>query len=191
VDIKTKAYLDLFPYASAETHQKILEHHKNNGGMSRYRKIPLYLEWAGLKNSQDVVLSYEKRFASLVVDAVLASPWIPGVESILHRKTSTQKYVVVTGTPQEEIQEILHRLKIDSLFDRVYGAPKEKPDAIRETLMDWRVRKDKAIIIGDSESDYVAAKENGISFLYRDSGEASEFFKRYNGDRILNFVGMI
>lgn len=170
---------------------KIQEHHKENGGMSRYKKIPIYLEWNGIYPSTEVVAEYEKKFAELVIESVISSAWIGGVEKVIRNKNQNQKFVIITGTPQEEIEIILERLNINTIFDFIFGAPMEKTDAIRETLKEFRINKEKALMIGDSRSDFVASMDNGINFLFRDSGEENEFSKSYDGPRIQNFEGMI
>ena len=40
VDIKTEAFLSLFQCFGSETTDRIRRHHPDNGGMSRFEKIP-------------------------------------------------------------------------------------------------------------------------------------------------------
>ncbi len=190
VAIKTNAYLDLFSTSPDEIKNKIQEHHAKNGGISRFKKIPLYMEWAGIPISTHAIESFILKFSEIVEDAVVASPWIPGVEKVLYCKNKHQLYFIVTGTPQIEIESILIRLKINKYFDRVYGAPIEKKDAIREALNDFSLSTKECLMIGDSETDYLAAKESGVNFWLRSNGE-DEFSKEWNGTMLMNFEGIL
>jgi phosphoglycolate phosphatase-like HAD superfamily hydrolase len=160
------------------------------GGISRFEKIPLYLDWAGLPRSSFDIKNYLDRFAILVVQRVISSPWIPGVEQYLNGKPMFQKFVIVTGTPENEILEILKELKIDRLFDRVYGAPTKKEEAINLTLEEFQIEKESSILVGDSKTDWLAAQTTGIDFLYKES-ESTEFSSQFKGNKIKDFLGLI
>nr|WP_280529896.1 HAD hydrolase-like protein [Leptospira yanagawae] len=190
VNVKTEAYLSLFPNIAKETLHRIRNHHLNYGGISRFEKIPLYLEWAGLPSSSFDIKKYLDQFEIFVVQRVIASPWIPGVEEFLKRKPLSQKFVIVTGTPENEILEIIKELNIDMLFDRVYGAPTEKEKAINLTLEEFHIDKESSILIGDSKTDWLAAQSTGIDFLYKES-ELDEFSKQFKGNKIRDFLGLI
>ena len=47
VSLKSDAFSELFSSSDKAVVNKINEHHELNGGVSRYEKIPLYLEWSG------------------------------------------------------------------------------------------------------------------------------------------------
>ena len=76
-------------------------------------------------------------------------------------------HILVTATPTEEINEILKALNIRHFFSNVYGAPQAKSHVIEETLRTLDVGFNRAIMLGDSESDYRAAEENNVLFLLR------------------------
>ncbi|TGM31729.1 HAD family hydrolase [Leptospira biflexa] len=186
VDIKTGAYCKLFQNASVEVLEKIKRHHLVNGGISRYEKIPLYLEWSG--RSLDLLEEFIQNFESLVVQTVISSDWIPGVEEIIRNNPYKQKFILVTGTPQSEIELILKELKISNSFEDIYGAPFAKDIAIAISLTKFAIEKGDALLVGDSESDWKAATKNGINFLLRNDDLGIEFVSKYTGDRIKDFT---
>jgi hypothetical protein len=47
--IRAAAFFQLFEPYGSKVAKRVLRHHSNNGGMSRYNKIPIYLEWANQK----------------------------------------------------------------------------------------------------------------------------------------------
>ena len=73
----------------------------------------------------------------------------------------------MTATPAEEIEEILHALNIRHFFYKIYGSPGSKSDAINEVLKELKTGSEHAIMLGDAESDYSAAKENDVLFFLR------------------------
>ena len=112
VDVKTAAFLSLFPNASESTLEKISKHHLANGGMSRFEKIPLYLKWSGLSADEATVAQYCSIFSIKVCQAVIDSRWVSGVLEYLASNHSRQKFALITGTPIDEIEFILGELII-------------------------------------------------------------------------------
>ena len=53
LDIKADAFESLFSKFGNDISQKIRKHHDKNSGISRFEKIPLYLEWAGMDASKE------------------------------------------------------------------------------------------------------------------------------------------
>jgi HAD superfamily hydrolase (TIGR01549 family) len=102
-----------------------------------------------------------------VQQSVIDSEWVPGFLNFIERYQITKKHILVTATPKEEIEEILQDLNIRHFFYKIYGAPVYKSAAISETLRFLKTKPEHAIMLGDSESDYLAAKENNVLFLLR------------------------
>ena len=167
VDVKTRAFMELFQPHGAAISEKVRDHHEANGGMSRYEKIPLYLEWARQPTSSDNVQFFCERFSDIVFARVIDAPWVPGVrEYLLSRKLIKAMYLV-TATPQYEIEEILNVLNISNVFRKVYGSPIDKSVAIAEVIRLTDTSCAEAVLIGDSATDYRAALDNNISFVLR------------------------
>ena len=165
VDIKTNAFKELFLPYDDNVVEAICRHHEGNGGMSRFEKIPLYLSWVGEHITDKNIHFYCNKFSSIVVQRVVDSPWVPGVLELL--KSNSKKNVLVTATPYKEIRFILKKLNIDLLFSEIYGAPTNKTEAVSNVLKKLNIDPKKAIMIGDSDSDYKAATENKIEFILR------------------------
>lgn len=181
VDVKTSAFISLFPDAPDSILKKISQHHLRNGGMSRFEKIPLYLGWSGLNTDEAAVARYCNIFSEKVCQAVIDSKWVPGVFEYLACNYMHQKFVLITGTPIDEIEFILTELKIRNYFFQVHGAPKKKSPAIQESLEKFQINPKESISIGDSLEDYEAARENNVSFVLRVRGENLSLFKDYSG----------
>ena len=53
VSVKTDAFGKLFSNFGSKVSQKVVSHHINNGGMSRFDKIPIYLKFANLQVTKE------------------------------------------------------------------------------------------------------------------------------------------
>jgi HAD superfamily hydrolase (TIGR01549 family) len=165
--VKTSAYKKLFSRHGKKIVDLIDIHHKENGGLSRFEKIPLYLSWTKEPVTKKNVQNYTKHFSLLVKQSVVESPWVPGIKDFLEKNYDNKKFILVTATPKDEIDEILDTLGISNYFKAVYGAPLPKSDALSLALNKFNSDTRKTIMIGDSYSDYEAAKNNKIFFALR------------------------
>ena len=181
VDIKTKAYESLFmPYGS-DVSKLVKVHHEANGGMSRFDKMPVYLHFAGLKASESVVNDFCKRFSKSVMEGVIKSPWVPGVKEYLLDSNAQQLFVLITATPQTEIEIILDSLGISRCFKKVFGAPIKKEIAISNVIEFYDLNPSEVLMIGDSSSDLEAAKRNFVPFLLRKTLINADISAKYDG----------
>lgn len=167
VEVKSEAFERLFLPYGREVADRVRRHHEANGGMSRFDKIPIYLGWAGEPATEEMVREFCSRFAQAVQQAVIDAAWVPGVREYLETHHSRQCFVLVTATPLGEIQHILQVLGIARCFREVYGAPMPKAEAMRKVLQREQCLPERALAVGDSESDFRAAAENGVPFLLR------------------------
>lgn len=187
VEVKGKAFAKLFNSASRELVARILAHHVENGGMSRYEKIPLYLQWSGEFPTEDKVLDLCKKMESLVTEGVISSPWVAGVEAVLRKNPYKQRFVAVSATPFGELTYILHRLDLAACFLAIHGAPTSKAAAITKTMREQRSVPADCLMVGDAQVDLDAARVNGIPFLLRQHEGNTDMIKNFKGISINNF----
>jgi len=181
VDVKTEAYENLFLPYGVEIARHVRQHHEANGGVSRFDKIPLYLEWAGQSASTEQIEKCCQQFSQAVVQAVIDSPWVPGVHEYLEKHYMDQYFVLVTATPQDEIEKILGSLKLSHCFKEIFGAPTKKDLAIKEVLERLKCSPHEAVMVGDSESDLLAAQANSVPFLLRSTPLNARLQATYQG----------
>jgi len=167
LEVKSDAFEMLFESFGTDISKKIRKHHEDNGGMSRFDKLPIYLEWSGQSQSQELVDEYSDRFSSMVKMKVIASKWVPGVLEYIERNSGNQIFFLITATPQPEIEEIADKLDILQYFKVIFGSPTKKEHAINNVLEEYSITPDKAVMIGDSKSDYDAALVNHVPFVLR------------------------
>ena len=167
VDVKTTAFERLFLPYGKEIASRIRRHHEANGGVSRFDKIPLYLAWVGELASPEKVEAFCDRFSQVVLQAVIDATWVPGVREYLLQHFNEQYFVLVTATPQEEIEQVLAALELMHCFREVHGSPTKKASIIRAVLVRQKCKPEQALMIGDSETDRRAAQANLVPFLLR------------------------
>lgn len=188
VEVKTAVFVRLFEAFGTETAARVRAHHRRNGGMSRFEKMPLYLQWAGVTPHPQEVQRYCAAFAAAVRTAVIAADWVPGAREYLEAHRTRQRFALVTATPQEEIEDIAQALGIAEWFSDICGSPCAKLDAVTALLARWDCRRKDTLVIGDSDSDYGAALGAGLDFLLRRTPYNRPLQERYDGPQCENFL---
>jgi len=184
VDIKTQAFVKLFEPYGEVVMQKVKEHHEANGGMSRYKKIPLYLEWVDETCTSGRLNELSNAFSNIAFQGVVNSAWVPGAEKYLRDNTYNQVFVLVSATPEKELKSILKSLNLAAVFSAVYGAPVNKADAIRDVLDHSKTDAANCLMIGDAIADMEAAQVNNVPFLLRKHNSNRHIFINYNGNAV-------
>jgi len=161
---------------------QVRQHHEAHGGVSRYEKMPIYLGWSGEATTTENTQNFCDRFSDMVVQAVIDAAWVPGVREYLQANYTDQHFVLVTATPQEEMQQILDSLGIAHYFREVYGAPMPKATAIRDVLQRLQCPPEHALAVGDSETDLNAAELNNVPFMLRRTPLNQDLQDRFNGN---------
>ena len=128
-----------------------------------------------------------KQFGNIVKNKVVNSPWVPGAEGYLRNNPYQQIFILVSATPQEEMEEIIDSINLTKCFTSIFGFPVSKKNAIQETLIDQNISEKKCLMIGDAEVDYDAAIETNISFLLRRHNLNKKIFAGYKKDLIHDF----
>lgn len=190
VEVKTRAFVKLFQPYGDEVAERVRAHHEANGGMSRFDKLPLYLGWAGIEPTEDRVSAYCEQFSELALQGVIDAPWVPGVEDYLRSNPHRQIFVIVSATPQEELEQILRVLDLREPFVAVFGAPTSKKEAISMTLESYNIDPQHCLMIGDAKADWDAAQANQVPFLLRRHATNGRVFEHYTGDSVEDFIGL-
>ena len=176
VQVKGQAFYDLYEAHGTEIQNKVLDYHLNNGGVSRYDKIRHY-ETQLLKTapSETEIEEIAQRFSVLVEEKVAASPWVLGGREFLTKYSEVLPLYIASATPQEELERIVQKRGMSSYFDGVYGTPIKKAEHLKNIVQKKGWDAQEILMIGDTISDYNAAKEAGTQFLGRLLSEANPF----------------
>ena len=187
VRVKSEAFEKLFSSFGDKASKKVRRHHESNGGMSRFEKIPIYLEWVNLPSTPMVVGKFSNEFSKLVMQKVIDSEWGPGGLNFIENNYKIKNLFIVTATPQSEIEEIISRIGIAKCFKKIIGSPTNKSDAVSSIVDKFNININKSIMIGDSITDHKAATDNNISFILRKTPLNYHLQNKLNCDKIDNF----
>lgn len=175
-DIKTRAFRQLFGDRPAHV-EAIVQYHLANGGKSRYEKLHYIYEYI-LREPLTIEIEAElgKRFAALVVDDVLRSPFVPGAEAFLAEGAARWPLFVASGTPEGELRLIIERRGLQKYFRGVYGSPRGKVEILQALLGAHHWQPPELLFVGDAFNDWQAAAETGVGFVGRvAAGTANPF----------------
>lgn len=168
VNVKTKAFAEIFKPYGEEIVKKVIEHHEVNGGMSRFEKFKIYFkEYLGQEIDQRKVDILTAQFSRLVLQKVIDSPFVNGSYEFISSNYLNFAFYICTGTPTSEMEIILERKDLRKYFKGVYGSPEKKDNHVRNILNANNYKKNQVVFIGDALSDRDAAKSNGITFIAR------------------------
>lgn len=167
-DVKTRAFADLFAPYGPEIVDRVVAHHLANGGVSRFEKIRHYhRDLIGAPLDEEQVQEWCGRFSALVLDAVVAAPFVPGARELLEACHRRYPCFVVSGTPQEEMELIVRRKGLEEFFVEVHGSPRTKTEIVRQLLAAHRLDPAGVLFLGDAMADYEAAAAAGTAFVGR------------------------
>jgi len=168
VNVKTRAYSDLFKDEDEGTVRQIVAYHLKNAGVSRFEKFKVIYREILKKPLSDENFNFLcGQFSQLVVEKVISSPWVEGACEFLQNNKDLYSFFVVSGTPEDELKEIIRRRGMENYFDDVFGSPKTKDILLRELMEKYKFRPSELVFIGDAETDWAGARETGVPFIWR------------------------
>ena len=165
VNIKTDAFIELYRSYGKEIQSKVRTYHLENGGISRYQKFRFFeSQILGKKVTESRINDLADRFSALVKKKVISSKYIPGAIEFISKNKNKRQFIC-TGTPENEILEIIREKRIDTYFERVYGSPSTKTSIIKTIINECNISLDEYLFFGDAMTDYYAAHECKIKFV--------------------------
>lgn len=177
LDIKIRAFTELYKEYGPEVLERVLAHNREHGGVSRIQKIRYcHRELLGVQLEPEELMALGRRFSELVVDAVVASDWVDGARELLDGLVGRLPLFVVSGTPEPELHEIIERRGMVDYFVVARGSPPDKVTVINELLDAHDLPAERVLFVGDAMTDYDAAQATGLRFLGRvPPGEENPF----------------
>ena len=177
MNVKTDAFAKVFDPFGKDVVEKVVKHHIENGGISRYKKIKYYYEKYLNKNlSDDQLEKIAQDFSDIVVDKVIKSDWVNGAKEFLEKYHKKLDLYVISGTPQKEMELIIKKRNMEKYFKGVFGTPDTKPVIAKKIIKEKKYSNKNVLYVGDCLSDYNDALEAKISFLGRVPKEKNSIF---------------
>ena len=164
--IKSNAfYNSVLPYG-LQAAQAMLDFHKCNGGISRYKKYEHFFENIIKREIDDeCVKNLLAVYSEEVRKGLLTCEVSTAIEK-LKRQTPTSRWLIVSGSDQTELRSVLKLRQLSRYFDGgIYGSPDSK-DAILTREIENKNIVFPALFIGDSKYDYEASNRAGLDFVF-------------------------
>ncbi len=152
-------------FYSSELIGNCVDYFRKNFGKSRFHHIEHFLENilsvedCDKYKLKDSMLSH---FSEQCLELYSSAEITPGF--ILFIEQCDSKKYVASGSAQEELRTVLKKRGLAQYFDDIFGSPTPKSEIIKYILE--KEQNNKAIMIGDAESDMLAARDNNIDFAF-------------------------
>lgn len=138
--------------------------HLDHLSQPRNEKIREISETMDLKLGRAKLMQLGQYFGECVDAGIADCPLIPGAEHFLSVNREVRPLFVCSATPQDELEKIVERIGFGGFFQRIYGHPVAKEEALRSIATSLFCRPEHLLMIGDSESDREAARLAGTKF---------------------------
>lgn len=176
--IKTAAFAAMFRPYGREKEEAVVAYHLAHQGISRFEKFRhAYENILHLPLDDRKLTELGGEFSALVLEAVIGAPFMPGaLETLAELRSLGIPAYIISGTPEDEMAYIVQQKGISHLFRGVYGTPRKKEEVVGLLLRTGSYAISRCLLIGDSLTDYDAARAHGLCFLgIVGDGHASPF----------------
>ncbi|MEO5371468.1 MAG: HAD hydrolase-like protein [Magnetococcus sp. DMHC-1] len=166
VPVKDAALAWLFREYDPAIQQRAMavwNHHKGVFRPERIRRV--FREAVGIELDEQAVAAQVALFEEQGVERTVTAPPIPGSHAFLERHAARYPCYVVSAGPESEVREIITRRGIAAWFRGIYGGPEKKSTILTRILHAESCPPEAALFLGDSKTDYLAAREVGMAFL--------------------------
>ena len=178
LEIKSNAFYELYKPYGKSVAEKVLSHHLNNGGVSRYNKLRFYHQnYLNKDLSKKELDTLADKFSNLVVKKVVLSKEVPGAKWFLKKHEHINKWIV-SATPENEIRDIVYKRGDHKYFKGIYGSPTKKEEIVSSIIKQYNLKKQETLFLGDALADFEAANLNEIDFFNRRTKENRNIFKK-------------
>ena len=165
--IKTEAFRKIYSRWPDKADEGVSFHLKNMG-ISRYIKFKHFYEnIIGEHYSEEIGLKLGSEFSDIVLDEIKIAPFVKGAKTFLDNFHSKYSFYIASGTPDEELREIVSFKRIDRYFDGFFGSSLTKTEIINNILGTDSLKNNMVVCVGDAASDKKAAEDTGVHFVLR------------------------
>ena len=164
--IKEHAFRKLYENSTSINLKKILDYHKKNLGISRFKKIEYFTTNILLESfDQNILKLQSDKFENIVKKKILDCDFIQGVLNFIELINPNYDLFISSGSPEKELKEICRIKEIDRYFNKIYGSPDDKYFHLKSIIDLNSYSNNEILFIGDSIIDYEVSKKFDISFL--------------------------
>ena len=186
VNARTEAFRALALPWGEEAADALAAYHLKHGGVSRYLKFEWFFkEVLGKPLSEEGSQELGREFSRLCLEKVKAAPFVPGFLQVLSVAHGRWPLYVASGTPHDELCDILRCRELSGFFEGVFGTPPAKNELLQKAVAASGANPAEVMMIGDSHTDLEAALFVGTAFYGR-----GDYFKDKNVDWSDDLTGL-
>jgi phosphoglycolate phosphatase-like HAD superfamily hydrolase len=176
VGVKTRTFARLFQDHGPTVVRQVIDYHLANGGVSRFEKFEhIYRNFLHETLSGAESARLGDRFKSLAFDEIVKAPWIPGAQEFLHDNFRRSLLFVASGTPEDELREIIRLRHLNGKLQGAFGSPASKAQILNRIMAENDLARSDVVFVGDAMTDFHAAMESGVKFIGIAPANASPF----------------
>ena len=176
VDVKTRAFAALYAEYGSDIERQVVALHLAHSGISRFVKFRHYhTELIGLPYDEATGELLSARFSRLVVEAIVAAPYVAGAREFLEAWHNRLPLFVASGTPDAELREIVQRRGMQRYFKSVHGSPTTKDAILKNILVRHKLAPSRVLMVGDAIADMEGALGANTAFIGRITAGGSPF----------------
>ena len=166
LETKTSAYEQIFKSHGAAVVAEVVSYHQHNAGISRVDKIDhAHTHILDTPYSKEEVSKHIMEYSNLVFEKVVKAAYVPGAMAFVKQHYQQTPLFIISGTPEDELREIVKRRKMQHYFREILGSPTRKPGHIRSLVERYNLKVENCFFMGDALTDYHAARETGMPFI--------------------------
>ncbi|CAM2157938.1 Phosphoglycolate phosphatase-like HAD superfamily hydrolase [Paraburkholderia tropica] len=167
VALKADLFIASYPFPLKEQEKRaILAYQAAHGGVGRVKKFEHFERTVfGREPDSKVVATLATRYSSLLMERIQFCAELPGARAFLQRFEHKLSLHLVSGTSHEDLLRIVSDREMASFFQTVTGAPTGKVEAFTEIARATGIGFEQILAIGDSTTEYEAAKRLGMPFV--------------------------
>ena len=137
-------------------------------GTARTHHIRRFYEDVVRQPVSDAFLAQEvARFTDICEPLCASANWRAGSkEFVLACREAGVPCLVLSGTPQAPLEEMLESTGAAKLFDQIVGSPPMKPESLLRMITESGLPAYRCVFVGDAEADRAAAAQVGAHFVY-------------------------
>lgn len=167
VEVKTEAFRKLFEQYPDKI-DEIVNVHIKNGGISRFIKFKWVYEDILKKPLSSEESEYlGRKFSEYAYELVVQSPFVKGALEFLEKYHKSISFFIISGTPEDEMIQIIKVRQLEKYFKGVYGSPRTKGDLSELILKENGFNPTDVLFVGDAINDLHGAQQAGIPFVAR------------------------
>jgi beta-phosphoglucomutase-like phosphatase (HAD superfamily) len=168
MEAKIEAFRSWVPEAHADLRDAFMEIVMHGFGKSRtYHIASFYRELLQQEPDAAFLEAEVGRFTDICEPLCAGAVWRTGSREFVQacHDAEIPRYVL-SGVPQQPLEDMLTAAGGTELFDVIIGSPPGKPQSMERILAETDTPAHRTVFIGDANADHVAALHVGAHFVY-------------------------